>query len=750
MTYLAKPSGITLEVHVADLEAQCDVIFPNRSFTSEKYRRRTGGDLEALTRLAVKWHDEGKKCKPWQDACRRDYEYLQLTKKQGTVLRNAKIRHELASLEFIHKAGIALPDVVRVAIAAHHRKLSRRHEHRWGEERSEFGKFWKEFTAIADGFRIYEIERALETRYRYAGPRSLLQLADHRASAIEGGSPVAAIKPFEYNFPYNEKRGVQAKIEELKDEAFAILRAPTGSGKTDAALLWAKHKIEKGLADRLIIAMPTRFTASALASSNVKQLSQCGLYHSTAWLKPQSEDLDLARTLDSSVTVTTIDHLCISLTGTREDHHAIFFNLMNSCVVIDEADFYDDFTQHNIVALLRALRQFDVPVLLMSATAPDSARHLYSLSGFTVEKIHEDLTDYDRVRCHLTRLGKSSHPEDIASHLQRALDGEATIIYTNTVARAQEYYDWFQKSIRTEHNLRPEHVVLYHSRFLEHHKAQKEELLYQMLGREAWKQEAPPTGVAILTQIGELSVNISADLMISDLCPVDRLTQRAGRLARFYKDRVGELKEKRGELFIVDPYQDINDDSIFYPAPYGTYVMGSGWRIGEALSRSAELVVDGEYTAHRFVDLVNEVYPTISAIAPHVRDNCRELETCIVGNWLILPKAEAREDDDETKDWRSRDIAPQTKVYAEVNASGVESDGLLDAMTWNGFRRFQLDHGIECPQYRLDAAIKAGILNKDRDHVLLTVGEETIEIWTVPPARYCVETGLSLGDKKTS
>ena len=46
------------------------------------------------------------------------------------------------------------------------------------------------------------------------------------------------------------------------------------------------------------------------------------------------------------------------MTGTREDHHAIFFNLAHSCLVIDEADFYDDFTQQNIVMLLRALRPF--------------------------------------------------------------------------------------------------------------------------------------------------------------------------------------------------------------------------------------------------------------------------------------------------------------------------------------------------------------------------------------------------------
>ena len=58
---------------------------------------------------------------------------------------------------------------------------------------------------------------------------------------------------------------------------------------------------------------------------------------------------EFAKHFETPVTVCTIDHLLISLTHTKEEHHAITFNMAHSCVVIDEADFYDEFTQANIL-----------------------------------------------------------------------------------------------------------------------------------------------------------------------------------------------------------------------------------------------------------------------------------------------------------------------------------------------------------------------------------------------------------------
>jgi CRISPR-associated endonuclease/helicase Cas3 len=160
---------------------------------------------------------------------------------------------------------------------------------------------------------------------------------------------------------------------------------------------------------------------------------------------------------------------------------------------------------------------------------------------------------------------------------------------------------------------------LYHSRYIESHKLEKETSLVELLGKDAWKN-GNARGVAILTQIGEMSVNISADLMISDLCPIDRLAQRAGRLSRF-KERFDEKENVIGELFIVEPF-NLNKKtgvSELYPAPYGEYQ--NGWIASDYLTRSNELLTEKEYSAKTFVDLVNTLYPVISDDSVSTREN---------------------------------------------------------------------------------------------------------------------------------
>ena len=754
MKPLAKPTGVLLEDHIRNLLSEAEQILATRPFVTSKYRKRTGEDFSLLLKQSARWHDEGKKHKKWQDACQKDFEEYQRTgKNQGQNLQRANIRHELASLECMYRlnAKVSLP--VKAAVAAHHAKLSHRFRERWWcqPEHPEFKKFWKEFAFEGSTLRISErgdFEKAIIKRYCVDGPRGWLQLIDHRASAFEQNEPLPPLVAFSYQFPHDEKRGVQHIIEDLWEEPFSILRAPTGAGKTDAALLWAQHQIEAGRADHLVIAMPTRFTANALAISAAENLSATGLYHSSAWyqrLKDKNsptltekrfidKEQELARKLEAPCTVTTIDHLCICLTGTREDHHAIFFGLANACLVIDEADFYDGFTQQNIVVLLRALRELEVPVLLMSATVPESAKELYLDSGFSISKIHEDNSDDERIRCVIKRHGEVEKPDNIADLLQRALDGEPTIIYANTVARAQAYFQWFKSRDSKD-------IVLYHSRFTEPHKVEKEDNLREMLGSEAWKN-GKQHGVAILTQIGEISVNISADLMISDLCPIDRLAQRAGRLSRF-DNRKGHVEHVVGELFIVEPYY-INkktNELDFYPAPYGSYK--NGWEMTEVLSKSNELLFEGEYAAKTFVDLVNLLYPVVADMEPHVRDNRRALEDCVITNWLILPAEQAEGDDDHTMNWRSRDVPTQYTIYADY-----ESDIFMDSEeviphNKTELREWEIRHGVNIYAYEFNYAVENGLLKP----VHFMIGEEPVERLVVLPQHYDKERGLNFKDE---
>ena len=784
--FIAKTSGLPLKEHNQNLLRQAAELLSQRQFVIEKYKRITGADIQIELETSAKCHDIGKTDDDWQIPVQKDFaiwKTLNETEKRSfrpVNLMNVKIRHEMASLEIAHKSNYPLSKAVKAAIAAHHGKLSRRHEKRW-EYRLIFQEFWSQFNNESAEFPLYDkqsFDKIILKRYQFDGVRSLLQMIDHRASAAENGEKLPEFKTFDYKFPYkdgfgNEKKNeVQKKIEELWNEPFAILRAPTGAGKTDAALLWAKHQVDAGRADRLVIAMPTRFTANALSISvteeNFKNLGDAGLYHSSALYQRLKEknfkskkeeyeikryidkEQDLARTLETPLTVTTIDHLCICLTGTRETHHATYFGLANSCVVIDEADFYDEFTQLNIVVLLRALRLLKVPVLLMSATVPDSAMELYRQSGFEINKIYADESDYERTRCTITRYKNAENPAEIEELLQRALDGEPTIIYANTVARAQAYYKWFKDKIQDlfgETELQNDDVVIYHSRFIEPHKVEKENRLRELLGRKAW-ETGTQRGVAILTQIGEISVNISANLMISDLCPLDRLAQRVGRLARFTKDG--------GELFVINPMKtDKTGETKFYPAPYGEYSRKEGWQMSDVLQKSDELLTDGDYNAKKFVDKVNRLYPNMKEDATDALQNKKQLERLVVANWLILPaetvEEETAEDSDQTKDWRSRDIPYQYTIFTGFNPSfdfGDDEDGYRPPTNKSELREFEAKYGISCYAYEYHRAKEKGKIYslKNGKPLIFDIKGEEVTREFVPSIYYNKDTGLNFAD----
>lgn len=769
---MAKPSGILLKDHTQNVENERADILSARPFLTQKFRNLTGLDLSSLTKIATYWHDQGKRHPTWQTACRKDYETYRATgKEDGKELLKGDLRHEFASLDYLkgHSSFSNTHESVLASIAAHHGKLGKRFEAKWDKQGyKEWWKcFWKQGAKFSTSDPFAEpmpgfsgLDNVIQERYLYDGVRSVLRLADHRASARESyyhrqstqpertgkNFLPPALEPFVYEYPHPEKRGVQLLVPQFQDRQFTLLRAPTGAGKTDTALLWAKHQINEGRADRLVWVMPTRFTSNALYMSRIEEVSSTGIYHSSAWSKVKNQKqsngqykeinwkdrLHYAQLLEAPTTITTVDQLCLSLTGAREDHHATFWNLAHSCVVFDESDFYDDFTQQNILVLLRVLFVLKVPVLLMSATLPESVVTFYEQSGVTAGPIFEDTSDLSRERFFLHHAGEAEQPENLRDLLQRGLDGEAMIIYANTVARAQAYYDWFLKEGAKD-------VILYHSRFTEPDKEVLEKTLLSKLGPDAWKAQNPPRTIAVLTQIGELSVNISADLMVSDLCPIDRLAQRAGRLSRF---RNANGQYNVGELHLVYPMRTQKDKGkLFYPAPYGHYKTGTGWTASPVLENSKEMLEEGPYTAELLVQKVNKLYPETTAPSREAKDNRQLLERTLTNNWLVLPQALSEEESDDLgwKDWRSRDISPQKIVYVNVDTSGIDFGADLVFRNSSHFREWALEHAVSVSEWDF----KIARTQQKIEPVTVLIDGDAETVFIVRKEYYSSETGLN-------
>lgn len=750
---LAKPSGITLEEHTSNVMSEAYTILQAKPFVVKKYLDLTRAPIEKRLEIAVRYHDEGKKHPKWQEACQKDYHEFKhwqrynkgsfqdyekkLKKKAGAHIRKAGIRHEWDSVKRLEKKFKIKKEqeeafsIIETAIVSHHSKLSHQFQERWTKEGMQ--DFWKKFAKLSNDISEKEDFAYLLTKYfNYSALRVLLQLADRRASAIEENKTPCSFSKFSYEFPWEEKRGVQQLIEKHWQDDFLLVRAPTGAGKTDASLLWASLQIKNNRADRLIIAMPTRFTSNALAINVNENLSETGLYHSSAWFNryegkvkensiEEQEAIKLhqfARHLNTSTTVCTIDHLLTALTFSREDHHHVAFNLANSCLVIDEADFYDDFTQANILVLLEVLKEWKVPVLLMSASLPESVLFDYKKIGLNVKDIKEDSSDSLRKRFAIESIDNYETPDDISYLLDECIEQGTAIIYANTVDKAMELYDYFQKRAITP--------IVYHSRFTEPDKQKKEKLLIDCLGKEAW-ENGTAKGIAIMTQIGEMSINISADLMISDLCPIDRLAQRAGRLCRFDKGKIGKLH-------VIVPHKK----NRIYPAPYGEYdKKEKGWIPFEALSKTLNKIELEKYCPDDLVGLINKVYKKKQDFSARAIANAKLLKEHIYANWLINPMQKIEEDDNSTNFWKSRNIPSQSSVCIRKPKS-------FYFKSYTDFQSWKLINAIEVPAYLIEKYRKEHII----DIFPIQIYDERSSIWLIKKEFYNFEKGIFLPDEE--
>lgn len=748
---LAKPSGITLEQHTSDVMSEAECLCHFLKASCLKYDAFTmGKSLTQRVVIAAKIHDLGKQCPQWQTACRQDYNSFSEWKKEhpqadfeeyekevgtdaGKAIRKSNIRHEFYSLKHSRKKKLPLP--LQAAIAAHHSKLSHAFEKRW--EDGGFKEYWNDFVQESNAIIEKEDFTLLAAKaYEFNGVRGLLRLADHRASAQEENEAKARLIRFEYQFPFPTKRGVQKLMEEHWQEDILLVRAPTGAGKTDAALLWASQQVQNQRADRVIMAMPTRFTSNALAINVADALSDTGLYHSSAWLtaslnsnkQEASAHSQHARLLLTPLTVCTIDHLLMSLTITREEHHLIGFNMANACLVIDEADFYDDFTMANIMFLLKVMREWKVPVLMMSASMPSSMPLLInSYAGFNVQNILEDTADTERIRFELAEKVDYEDFPELIKWFDLCINKGNGIIYVNTVEKAIACYSCLEQRLwETGKGVR---LYLYHSHFTETDKQKKEQELIEALGRKAW-EEGKASGIAILTQIGEMSINISSEIMLSDLCPIDRLIQRVGRLCRFDK-------AKRGVLYLLRPKKNGN----LYPAPYGEYdPKNNNWTPSQHLASTDNRLDLGGYSSNRLTQMLNDEYHDKHHLSYRAEKNAQSLKEMFVNNWLINPKEQTNREDEDTMEWKSRDIGPQKTVFVRKPES--------KRMSKRDFQEYELLHGINIPLYKLSKIRKAHRIDQETVLVGNTLNEQALPIDIVREGFYDERLGLNFSTSK--
>jgi CRISPR/Cas system-associated endonuclease/helicase Cas3 len=122
------------------------------------------------------------------------------------------------------------------------------------------------------------------------------------------------------------------------------------------------------------------------------------------------------------------------------------------------------------------------------------------------------------------------------------VDGpKKVIVFVNTVDRALRVYSELKNLLNQNVE-----IILAHSRFTKDDRMKVENKLSQFFG----KKPEPNPAILVTTQVAEAGLNISAPLVITELCPMDSLIQRAGRCQRFRPDGGEKLS---GKVVVVKP-----------------------------------------------------------------------------------------------------------------------------------------------------------------------------------------------------
>lgn len=317
--------------------------------------------------------------------------------------------------------------------------------------------------------------------------------------------------------------GIQSRAAAAKGHLLLI--APTGSGKTQAALLWAGNQEPV----RLVYLLPTRVTSNAMYERVQDYVGgQTGLAHGTAGLvigEKEGYDTEAfqARLYHSTfmqpATVATVDQLLLAKFNWKH-WDLVETNAAQSAIVFDEIHAYDLYTLGLILNAVRELAKRGAHLCFMSATMPDFIKEalvhlLEPFSGHTLVDCPEAKDEQRHILFIQDEPLEKAVP-DIEVLFQQ---GRKVLVVVNTVDGACEVYRLVRNRIGREN------AMLFHSRFIEQDRRKLEKCI-------ASENQRDSGFVAIVTQIVEVSLDIDYDVLFTQVAPIDALVQRFGRVNR--------------------------------------------------------------------------------------------------------------------------------------------------------------------------------------------------------------------------
>lgn len=411
--------------------------------------------------------------------------------------------------------------------------------------------------------------------------------------------------------------------QSIKDIKFVIVEAPTGEGKTEAAELLAAQigDGKKGIAFALptastvdsifkrIVPVFKKFDADIVKTHSLSKLDD-NSFLSTAedadWLKPSRLNLFMKNI------VCTVDQVMMSVLPFKYSKLRLL-GLTDKVLIIDEIHAYDAYMNTVIENLLMWAREFEIPVILLSATLPSKKKksliEAYAGKEYSLPKTDEYplITILDKEKnLYLKKIETPNAREfevevlPILNNYEKiweeislveSIGGNIGIIF-NTVNEAQACYKVIKKKF--------ENTMLLTAKTKVKYRKEKSDLCESLYGPQRTSLGKSKGSIIIATQVIEQSLNIDLDWILTALCPIDLVIQRFGREHRFnFISRPDWLVKNRMTILTM-PRDTFNvSEMIYYP-----YVLN---RTEEILS-SKKIIKIPEDTR----DLIEYVYTNIN------------------------------------------------------------------------------------------------------------------------------------------
>ena len=588
--------ALSLEQHLKDVET---MIIP--------LARHLGLD-ERTARQGALLHDIGKASPLFQATLRRGY-----IRPIGFVFR-----HEIASLFFLSLVDDDIRPAVTEMIVAHHKSIFNDvrlmgiidindHDDCFGIHSQRFDEWMPDAVGMLRSLGLNaspitleqaraNYEWALEYcndiidnhQYGYSIWKGVLMAADHTASAMEGHCVVAPAKFTTPNLEFYNRCSELYPLSLMcaKDpRPHTLVTAPTGAGKTDFLMRRCNGRVFYTLPYQASInAMYDRIKAD-LAETD----AQVTLLHAASRLKIdrtqkhelQVEERITQRQVGASVKVMTPHQMACIAFGIK-GYESMIADLTGCDVILDEIHTYTSEIQAVVLRIIEVLVDIGCRVHVGTATMPSKLYDkVLGLLGGSKQVLEVKLPD-NTLESFNRHVVHKVHSVDAA--WQVVTDAVArhrkVLVVCNQVSRAQHTY----QELKRQHPDVP--MLLIHSRFKRAHRAQREAELTNRYNN------MDNSCIVVSTQVVEVSLDISFDVMVTECAPIDAMIQRFGRINR--KRTLATIGHYKPVYVIAPP----DDDK--QAQPYKS----------EVLQRSFDVLTDGDVLHEsRLQEMIDAVYP---------------------------------------------------------------------------------------------------------------------------------------------